>query len=325
MKKLLVITAAILLLVPIAGAKAANLQMLSGFPTNFIFFTDLGAKFVKLVEKKSGGELEIKVVGPGTIPTFEQFEPTQAGAFDVLFTHPAYHSGTTAVGLSIDAIGVDSEKRRESGVFDFIDQHYQKLGMKLLSAPAIGSKGFYFYIRQKVKPSPGLQGMKIRGTVSYHPMIRALGGAPVNMPGGQVYTALQKGVVDGAAWTRVGVKDFKWYEVASYIATPSFGQVGLMVFMNLAKFKELTPAQQKVLLEVGRELEQYSVEHFDQVAAEEWKALIKLGMKESPFDSKDAGRLEKLWAEGVWQVAEDKSGEAAKQLRALAKKANLTY
>lgn len=325
MKKIILLLMASTLLLPATTLGAGQLNMLSSFQPNFIFFTDLGAKFLEMVEDKSGGKLAIKAMGPDTIPTFEQFEPVQAGAFDLLFTHPAYHSGTTAVGLAIDAIAVDPKKRRDTGIIDYIDKYYNKKGLKLISAPAIGTKGFYYYLRRPTKDSPGLSGMKIRGTVSYHPMIRALGGAPVNMPGGQVYTALQKGVVDGAAWTRVGVKDFKWYEVADYITTPAFGQVGLMIFANLDKFNSLSPEEQKVLLEAGKEVEEYSVRHFDQVADQEWDQLLELGMKESPFEPKDADRLEKLWAEGVWKVAEEKSSKDAKSMRELAKKENMTY
>ena len=324
MKRTALIAIAILLLcAPMAQAK--TLRMLSGFPENFIFSTALGDKYIELVKKASNGELDIKFFGPDTIPTFEQFEPVQSGVFDILFTHPAYHSGTTAVGLAIDAISVDPQKRRDSGVMEFIDQHYNKRGMKVLSAPATGSKGFYYYLRKPIKGSPGLEGMKIRGTVSYHPMIRALGGAPVNMPGGGVYTALQKGVVDGAAWGRVGAKDFKWYEVSKYIATPSFGQAGVMIFMNQDKFNQLSAAQRKALIQAGIELEKYSIKHFDKLAEQEYKDLIKLGMQETKFAPKDANRLESLWAEGVWAVAEKKSGADAKKLRALAKKQGMTY
>ena len=323
--KRIVLTALAFVLLAAPMAQAESLRMLSGFPENFIFSTDLGAKYIELVKKGSNGQMDIKFFGPDTIPTFEQFEPVQSGVFDILFTHPAYHSGTTAVGLAMDAIAVDPQKRRDSGVFEFIDQHYQKRGMKLIAAPATGSKGFNFYLRKPIKGTPGLEGMKIRGTVSYHPMIRALGGVPVNMPGGDVYTALQKGVVDGAAWGRVGAKDFKWYEVSKYIATPSFGQAGVMIFMNLDKFNKLSDAQRKTLLDAGVALEKYSIEHFNKLAEQEFKDLTELGMQETRFDPKDAGRLESLWAEGVWTVAEEKSGADAKKLRELAKKQGMTY
>lgn len=306
------------------SGQAAELRMASGFPENFIWTVEHAKKFVEKVQAATNGEITITMSGPDTVPTFEQFEPVQAGVFDLLFTHPAYHSGTTAVGLSIDAIAVDPEKRREAGVIDYIDQHYQGLGMKLIAAPSTGSKGFRYYMREPINPANSLNGLKIRGTVSYHPMIRALGGSPVNMPGGEVYSALQKGVVDGAAWALTGARDFKWFEVAGYLAEPKFGQVGTMIFMNLDSWEALSDEQQDAITKAGAELEVETLKRMDELAAAELEALLELGMKMTEFSKADAERFEELWASGVWEVSEEKSGDAAKGLRALAKKHGMT-
>lgn len=311
--------------VPVSGLDAKTLRMVSGFPENFIFTEEIAKTYMANVEKASGGALTIELAGPDAVPTFEQFEPVQAGLFDLLFTHPAYHSGTTAVGLSIDAIAVDPTTRRDTGVFDYIRDHYRTHEVELLSAPATGEKGFRYYLREPVEGAPGLDGRKIRGTVSYHPMIRALGGSPVNMPGGEVYSALQKGVVDGAAWGLTGARDFKWYEVASHLAEPTFGQVGLMIFMNRDAFEGLTEQERAILVEEGRKLELWSVARFNELAADELAALKAQGMTMTAFSPEEAARFETLWAEGVWEVSEKLSGADAKGLRALAKQHDLTY
>lgn len=306
-------------------AEAAELRMLGAFPSNFILTREVAGPFIETIKTASDGKTTIKFFGPDAVPTFQQFEPTRAGVFDLLFTHPAYHAGATAVGLSIDAIAVDPDRRRQAGVIDFIDKHYAKKGLKLIAAPATGTRGFRFYLRKPITQSPGLQGMKIRGTVSYHPMIRALGGSPVVLSGGQVYTALQKGVIDGAAWGLTGAFDFKWYEVSKYLAEPNFGQVGLMIFMNLRKWKSLTDGERALLAAQGKALEKSSIARFNKLAAAELKQLREKGMQETKFAPEDAKRLDRLWAEGVWKVAIAKSGDDAKKLRALAKKAGLTY
>lgn len=307
-----------------AEAEAEELRMLSGFPNNFIWTVEHAKKFVEKVQTATNGQISITMSGPDTVPTFEQFEPVQAGVFDLLFTHPAYHSGTTAIGLSIDAIAVDPRKRRETGVFDYIDRHYQGLGMKLIAAPSTGSKGFRYYMREPINPENSLNGLKIRGTVSYHPMIRALGGSPVNMPGGEVYSALQKGVVDGAAWALTGAKDFKWYEVAGYLAEPKFGQVGTMIFMNLDSWEALSDEAKNAISKAASELEVETLGTMDELAAAELTALQDLGMKMTEFSKEDSERFEELWANGVWEVAEEKSGAAAAELRALAKSHGMT-
>ena len=204
--------------------------------------------------------------------------------------------------------------------------HYEQFGLKLLSAPVTaGKKGFYYFLKEPITEEHGLSGRKIRGTVSYHPMIQALGGAPVNMPGGDIYASLQKGVIDGAAWGRIGAKDFKWYEVADYIATPSFGQVGVMIFMNKSKFDSLSESMQDVLIQAGIELEKICLEYFDEMAVKEYEELLELGMEETSFSSSDIEKLEILWANGVWKVAEDISGNEATIVRELAKENGLTF
>ncbi|MDF1750173.1 MAG: TRAP transporter substrate-binding protein DctP [Alphaproteobacteria bacterium] len=305
-------------------AKAEELRMLSGFSPNFVWYREIGPKFIDMVAKKSGGDLTIAFNGPDTVPTFEQFEPVQAGVFDLLFTHPAYHSGTTAVGLSIDAIDVDPTKRREIGVFDYIDQHYQKLGMKLLSAPSTGTKGFRYYLREPITAEPGLAGRIIRGTVSYHPMIKALGGSPLNMPVSDVYTSLQRGTVDGAAWGLTGAADLKWYEIIKYMADPAFGQVGVMIFMNLESWSALSPEKQAILLEAGKQLEIDAQAHFDKLQEEEYKFLLDKGMVLTSFSPAESAEFERLWAEGVWEVAAEVSGDDARNLRKLAKDHGMT-
>ena len=307
-----------------ASPKAAELKMLSGFPLNFVLTEEIAKPFVATLAAESQGRLAIELAGPDAVPTFEQLEPVQAGVFEMLFTHPAYHSGTTGVGLAIDGIASDPTKRREAGVIDYLTKHYEALGVKLIAAPATGTKGFRYFLREPITGSPGLEGRKIRGTVSYHPMIRALGGSPVNMPGGEIYTSLQKGVVDGAAWSLTGAKDFKWYEVAGYYAEPVFGQVGVMIFMNLEAWNALPAADRALIEAAALELERNSISRFDALAAAELRALQDFGMKETLFAPEDAKRLETLWENGVWQVAIEKSGAEAEGLREIARKADLT-
>ena len=305
-------------------AMAKEMKMLGAFPESLIFTKEMAFPFIKLVNEESGGKINISYIGPDAVGALEQLEPVQSGVFDLLFTHPAYHAGTTAVGLAIDAIAVDPTKRRESGVIDFIDNHYKSLGLKLISAPATGSKGFRYYLKDPISGLPGLKGRKIRGTVSYHPMIEALGGKGVVMGAGGVYSALQKGVIDGAAFGLVGAKDFKWYEVSGYMAEPTFGQVGLMIFMNLDRWNNLSDQERAAFERAGVKLELNSISRFDALTVQENKDLQSLGMKITYFDKSEAENFESLWSNGVWSIAEKKSTKPATMLHDLARKAGLT-
>ncbi|MEM7693889.1 MAG: TRAP transporter substrate-binding protein DctP [Pseudomonadota bacterium] len=305
-------------------ASAADLRMIGAFPESFVFTREIGTPFMALVAEKSDGAVSVSFTGPDAVSPLEQLEPVQAGVFDLLFTHPAYHAGTTSLGLAIDAVAVDPDKRRSAGIIDFLDTHYQGLGLKLIAAPATGTKGFRYFLKEPIDGEPAFDGLKIRGTVSYHPMIEALGGSGVVMGGGDVYSALQTGVVDGAAWGTVGAKDFKWNEVANYIADPVFGQVGLMIFMNLEAWNGLSEAEQSALLAAGKTLEQSTIARFDELAATELEDLKGLGMALTAFSDSEAAQLETLWSEGVWSVAAGGEPEKVATMRALAKDAGLS-
>ncbi|MEO0363803.1 MAG: TRAP transporter substrate-binding protein DctP [Pseudomonadota bacterium] len=325
MTRTTILAAAIAIGLSPAAAQAQELRAVGAFPESFVFTREIAKPFAEMVAEESGGSVSVAFTGPDAVPPLEQFEPTQAGVFDMLFTHPAYHAGATPVGLAIDAIAADPAARRKAGVFDFIDAHYQETqGMKLIAAPPTGTVGFRYYLREPIEGAPAFEGRNIRGTVSYHPMIEALGGSGVVMGGGEVYSALQTGAIDGAAWGLTGALDFNWHEVAGYMADPAFGQVGLMIFMNLDAWNGLSDEGRAAIERAAIRLEADSVARFDALAAEEKAALLKLGVRTTAFAPEEAERLDALWSDGVWRVASGGAPEAVAELRALSRSAGLS-
>ena len=306
-----------------APVAADELRMISGFPEGFVFTDEIAMPFMEAVSEATDGAVTVALTGPDAVPPLEQLEPVQAGVFDLLFTHPAYHAGTTSLGLAIDAVGTDPALRRESGIVGLLDEHYQGLGLKLIAAPATGAQGFRYYLKDPIEGEPAFAGRKIRGTVSYHPMIEALGGTGVVMGGGEVYSALQTGVVDGAAWGTTGALDFKWNEVAGYIADPVFGQVGVMILANLDAWNALSDEERAAIEEAAVELEAGSIARFDALAEEELAALQEAGMEMTSFSEAEAADLDRLWSEGVWQVASGAAPDAVAEMRRMAEEAGL--
>jgi len=305
------------------GLQAQELKMLSSWsPANKgTYMTEVA--FMKMVEEDSKGRIKIRRSGPEAVPPFEQVQPVAAGVFDILITHGAYHSGTTTMGMALDAIAADPGKRRSTGVWDIFDAHYQKHGLKTLAFVPQGESGYHLILRQPVGADGGLQGRKIRGTVTYHPLIRGLGGAPVVLPGGEVFSALEKGVVDGAAWPTIGVFDLKWHEVAKHFVRPSFGVSTLQIFINANRWKRLSEEDRKLLLEAGRKIELSIYRDFDGLAREEEENLKKAGMTETRFSPENQARVRSLWEEGIWQLALKKHGQEAKAAFDAVKKAGM--
>jgi TRAP-type C4-dicarboxylate transport system substrate-binding protein len=316
---------AIALSVGIAGgAQAADLRFLSSWDKTNPAVGTIAEAFTKGVEGATKGSVKFIISGPETVPPFEQLQPASTGVFQMLFTHGIYHYGTTGMAVGMDAVRGSLEERRKSGLFDAIDKHYRKHGLKLVGLPISATKGYHIVLRAPVSAAGDLQGRKIRGTPSYHNVIGMLGASPVVLPGGEVYSALEKGVVDGAAWPASGVLAMRWYEVAKYMLRPSFGLAHYLFLMNLNAWNRLTDAERNILLAEGRKAEETWFKEYDRMVQDEEAALIQRGMQITEMGAEQKTKLQPAWAQAQWDLAEKKSGQEAKDLRELLKRQGLT-
>ena len=307
-----------------SGANAADIRMLSSWDKTNPAVGVLAEAFAKNVEAASKGSIKFIISGPETVPPFEQLQPVSTGVFQMLFTHGVYHYGTTGMGVSMDAVRGDMEARRKSGLMEALDTHYQKLGLKLVAVAISATRGYHMVLRAPVGPSGDLQGRKIRGTPSYHTVIAMLGGSAVVLPGGEVYSALEKGVVDGAAWPASGVLGMRWHEVAKYMLRPTFGLNHYMFLMNLNAWNRLTEDERKLLSAEGRKIEDIWFTEYDRMVNEEEATLIQRGMQITEMGPEQKAKVQAAWAQAQWDLAEKKSGKEAADLRARLKSQGLT-
>jgi TRAP-type transport system periplasmic protein len=308
----------------ISSAQAAELRMLSSWDKTNPAVATLAETFAKGVEAQTKGGIKFVISGPETVPPFEQLQPAASGVFQMLFTHAIYHYGTTGIAVGMDALRGDIEARRKSGMVEALDKHYQKLGLKVVAVAISATKGYHMVLRAPVGPAGDLQGRKIRGTPSYHTVIALLGASPVVLPGGEVYSALEKGVVDGAAWPASGVLGMRWYEVAKYMLRPSFGLSHYLFLMNLNAWNRLTEPERNILLAEGRKAEDIWFKEYDRMVQEEEAALIQRGMQITEMGPSQRDKVQAAWAQAQWDLAEKKSGQEAKDLRELLRRQNLT-
>ncbi|MDO5641284.1 MAG: TRAP transporter substrate-binding protein DctP [Paracoccus sp. (in: a-proteobacteria)] len=316
--------AAITALLLAGTAQASDLRMLTSYGTNTAYTQNVAERFMEMVATASDGTTRITLQGPDVVPPMEQLQPVAAGVFDLLYTHGAYHTDTTGVGAAMDAITVDPVKTRETGLWDVIDAHYNELGLKVIAIVPLGSSGFQYVLKNPISGVPSLQGMRLRGSPTYTNITTKLGGAPVLMSSGEVYSAMDRGVIDGAAWGLNGVRDLGWYEVAGYFTKPTFGQTYTLVLMNLNRFNSLDAAEQALLLEQGRELEISSVALLDELAVKEWDELRALGMQETRFAPEDVPNLTTLVNEGIWQLGLEKTPQVVARMKEIAEENGMT-
>ena len=308
-----------------ASVAAADLKLLTSWnKDNWPTYAALDM-FAKNVAVIGGGKVKLLINGPEVVPAFEQIQPVSSGVFDMLFSHGIYHAGSKGLAFTFDAIDAGADKRRGSGIVDYLDSYYQKHNnLKLIGIVAASNEGYHIFLKKPLNDAGNFDGAKVRGTLSYHGVIRLLGGSPVVLPGGQIYTALEKGVIDGAAWPAAGMLAMKHYEVAKYKMRPTFGTSNLGFWVNLDKWKKLSKAEQGVLLAAARKTEKDMPAEGDKILAEESAELDKLGVKVTELSAEMAAKVKKTFATDMWEIAKKCCADGGDELREMAKKAGLT-
>jgi TRAP-type C4-dicarboxylate transport system substrate-binding protein len=314
-----------LVLLGAPAGQAQTLRLLSSWGENDRPSYVNALIFQKHVKEVSDGKLTIRISGPESVPPFEQLQPVSAGVFDILYTHGAYHVGSRGLALAADSIDIDLDKRREAGIWRFIDDYYQKThGLKLVGLTTQGTNGYHCYLRRPLSPEADWKGRKIRGVVSYHGVIRALGGEPVVLPMGEVYVGLERGVMDGSCGPAAGMQALRHYEVAKYRVEPTFGGVNVIFAVNGNRWRGLSEQQQSWLLEAGRRTEVESTRVGDEIVAEERAKLAEHGVQVERLPEDKGKMIRDVWRASQWELADKCCGDAAKQLRELARKAGMT-
>lgn len=322
MKILKRILLAAIAMVPMGSAASAkDLKILASWDQSYAAVGEVLVPFMDYLENETGADLNLTRFGPETVPPFEQLNPVSQGLFDLLYTNGGYHFNDIAVGMSLDALSGSSEQLHETGIWDEADRQYQKVGLKLI-AVFYDRNGFHMILKEPIGDD-GLTGRRIRGTPLYHPVIEALGGSPVVLPGPEIYPSLERGVVDGAAWPAVGAVAFRWFEVAKYMARPTFGQVSHVLLMNLDTWNGLDEKTQTEIATASRNYEAESSKIFDDLAVKERETLMAEGMEVTNFPDDVAANLKSSWFEGVMDLAAKKNPDAIADIRKRAAEAGI--
>jgi TRAP-type transport system periplasmic protein len=149
----------------------------------------------------------------------------------------------------------------DAGIKAVLDRELQAKGVKLLAVTNLGPT--VIVTNEKALTPGDFEGKKIRvyseGTAM---LAQALGAAPVKLPFADVYTALQRGTIDGAITGFQGVESQKMYEVASNLLIPaSFTGTGYQGWVaNLDWWNGLSDEDRAILSNAIQEAESYSRE-----------------------------------------------------------------
>lgn len=235
-------------------------RMQTHFPTGTWYYTDVFQDLADRITAATNGELVIETHAPGSIVgTGDKLIAAGRGTLDAAFTFPAYWVGQIpAAGHLNGNLGTFSSTQEmeyfffEMGALDIVREAYAERGVYLVGPIAGG--GVTLFGKRPIRTLDDLRGYKIRTTGTAARVLEKLGAAPVSVAGGELYQALQTGVVDAAHWGSVsGGISMNFQEVTSYIMQPDLiYPTNLEVFVNMDRWNALGEDHKRVVHDAVR-------------------------------------------------------------------------
>ncbi len=238
-------------------------------------------KLVGMFQEALGDKVDFQAVGgPEVVPTFQQGEAVRNGVVDMFMGAINYYSGQIPAVDTMKLFNMPPWECRKKGVFDYLDKlHAKKLNAHYMGQSLPANVQFHLYTMKPVKQMSEFQGRVIRVTAIYRSFVESMGGAPTIIAPSEVYTALQRGTVDGLGWPSIGVRDLKWDEVLKYRIDPGFYGLDGAVTINLDKWNSLPKDVQDTMTKVVQEFERWTWNYWEDAVAKEPQELEKRGVK----------------------------------------------
>jgi TRAP-type transport system periplasmic protein len=299
----------------IAQAQETTLRVVSGFGEATQYVKNL-MPFIEKLNAEGKGQLRLNFIGgPKAIPPFETGNAVRTGVVDIAMTTGAFYTNIMPEADNLKLTQVSAQELRKNGGYDLINKVWnEKANMQYL-ARVIDYTPFHLYLTKPID-KPDLKGLKLRITPVYRDFFQALGATIVQTAPGEVYTALERGVVDGYGWPINGIFDFNWHERTRYRVDPGFYNAEVSLVMNLDRWKALNPKQRDLLMRHAIALENGN-DSWKKVNEEESRRQAEVGIKTITFDPASAKKYYDTAYEIAWTNAIKASPVYGPQMRKL--------
>ncbi len=232
-------------------------RLASSFPRSLDTIFGAAEVFAKKVSDMTGGKFQISTHAGGELmPAFGVVDGVQNATVEVAHTAPYYFFGKDpvfALGCAIP-FGLNSRQMTawmyEGNGLKLMREFYAKYNIINFPGGNTGAQMGGFF-RKEIKSIADVKGLKFRIGGFGGKVFERIGGVPQNIPGGEIYQALEKGTIDAAEW--VGPYDdlkLGLYKVAPNYAYPGWWEGGpqLDIFINTKAYEGLS-AEYKTIVE----------------------------------------------------------------------------
>ena len=290
-------------------------KMVTTWPKNYPGL-GLGAEnFAKKVEAMSAGRLKIKVFGAGQlVPAFEVFDAVSQGTAEMGHGAAYYWTGKSKAAAFFTAIpfGLNAQEMSSwihyGGGLELWRELYEEFNLVPFAA---GNTGVQMtgWFNKEIKSIEDIKGLRMRTPGLGGDVITRAGGRAVTISGGELYTAMQTGVIDALEW--VGPYNdlaFGFHQIAKYYYYPGWSEPGpaLELLVNKDAFETL-PEDLKAIVETAARAVNQDV--LDEYTARNNEALVSLieehGVQLKKLPDDVVRELRRISEEIIEEIASD--------------------
>lgn len=266
------------------GHEPVTIRAVLPLPTDYPEMQGFQEDFAAALEETAPWVTLDVVGGPEVIPEVDQAEAVSNGAYDMTMLATAYSEGFIP-GISSGMLTPNSPTEdREAGTIELYNElFFEPHGMTYLAAQQQNiESGIYLGTEQceAFDPeNPSLKGSVIRGGSQYIEAVEYLGGSIVSMPVGEIYNALERGVIDGFGGTAMGLPYWGVEEITGCLLNPEFKVIPFLQTVNTAWWDSLDEETRAGIEEAAEIAEGASEERYAQIDEEAYEWLADAGIE----------------------------------------------
>ena len=275
--------------------------------------------FVDEVNTKFAGEVEINWRGgPEIMPPFKQAEGVRNGAVDMTYTSPSYYQGLVPTSGTMNLSYKTYAEIAATNYHERMTELHAEKDLIFLGEIPATQLNFVIYMADEVSGLEDLKGKRIRVFPTLLPIVKALGAEPIVMGMGDIFTAMERGAIDG--YMQGPLAQAKQFEgLVKTVIFPGVYRAGFPVLINKKTWGKMSTDLQQRLTTFLRWDFAYRVDYlWGQDIADNIELMKGSGFNILELPADEAASYEQMAMDAAWAVTAANAGdEVAAELRGM--------
>jgi TRAP-type C4-dicarboxylate transport system substrate-binding protein len=275
--------------------------------------------FVDEVNTKFAGEVEINWRGgPEVMPPFKQAEGVRNGAVDMTYTSPSYYQGLVPTSGTMNLSYKTYAEIAATNYHERMTELHAEKDLIFLGEIPATQLNFVIYMGEEVSSLEDLKGKRIRVFPTLLPIVKALGAEPIVMGMGDIFTAMERGTIDG--YMQGPLAQAKQFEgLVKTVIFPGVYRAGFPVLINKDTWGMMsTDLQQRLTTFLRDDFAPRMDYIWGDDITDNIAQMKAAGFKILELPADEAARYEQMAMDAAWAVTAANAGdEIAAELRGM--------